>query len=62
MIENIRDFNPNCLPIFSRDVLNKIRAGDDGWISMVPPQVVERIKDRKLFGYNGSGSNPELKS
>lgn len=58
MIENlyiqpIRDFNEACLPIFSRDVLAKIRQGDASWESMVPPQVATLIKDRKLFGYKG---------
>ena len=50
-IQSIRDFNEACLPIFSRDVLAKIRQGDATWEKMVPPQVGALIKDRKLFGY-----------
>jgi hypothetical protein len=52
-IQGILDFNEACLPIFSRDVLAKIRQGDASWESMVPPQVAALIKDRKLFGYKG---------
>ena len=52
-IQGILDFNEECLPIFSRDVLAKIRQGDASWESMVPPQVAALIKDRKLFGYKG---------
>jgi hypothetical protein len=51
LIESLRDFNPNCLPVYSRDVLGRIRSGDPSWVSMVPPQVAERIKERNLFGY-----------
>jgi hypothetical protein len=56
LIESLRDFNQSCLPIFSREVLNKIRAGDESWAAMVPPLVAARIKERKLFGYNGSSA------
>jgi hypothetical protein len=53
LIESLRDFDPSCLPIFSRDVLEKIRKGDESWVKMVPPIVSARIKERKLFGYTG---------
>jgi hypothetical protein len=53
-IQGVRDFNDACLPILSRDVLAKIRQGDDSWEQMVPLQVAALIKDRKLFGYKGS--------
>ncbi len=39
-----------CLKIFSRDVLAKIRAGDASWKQMVPPPVAELICRRKFFG------------
>jgi len=51
-IQGIRDFNEACLPIFSRDVLAKIRKADATWEQMVPPQVAALIKDRKLFCYS----------
>jgi len=56
-IQGIRDYNDAFLPIFSRDALAKIQAGDFAWEIMVPPQVAHIIKQRKLFGYrDGSGS------
>jgi hypothetical protein len=50
-IEGMRDFNEKCLPIFSRQVLAKIHDGDSSWEEMVPQQVVQIVKERKLFGY-----------
>ena len=49
-IQGLRDIDETCLPIFSRDVLAKIRSGDSSWETMVPPQVADLIKRRKLFG------------
>jgi len=49
-IEAIRDYDEKSLPIFSREVLAKIRSGDNSWESAVPPQVAKTIRDRKLFG------------
>jgi hypothetical protein len=50
-IQPIRDYRPEYLPIFSRDALAKIKAGDPSWEPMVPPQVARIIKDRALLGY-----------
>jgi len=55
-IESMRDFNPACLPIFSRDVLYKIRCCDPAWENMVPSEVARVIKDRKLFNYSVQSS------
>ena len=52
-IQAIADYDQNCLPIFSRDVLARITKGDPKWEQMVPPQVAQIIKDRKLLGYTG---------
>jgi hypothetical protein len=52
-IQGLRDFDESCLPIFSRDVLAKIRKADASWENMVPPQVANLIKERKLFGCQG---------
>jgi hypothetical protein len=43
--------SPKYLPIFSRDVLNRIATGDESWEEMVPPQVAEIIRRRGFFGY-----------
>jgi hypothetical protein len=45
------NYNPKYLPIFSRDVLKRIAAGDESWEEMVPPQVAEIIRRRGFFGY-----------
>lgn len=49
-IQPIRDYRPECLPIFSGDVLNRIKSGDAAWEQMVPPQVAKMIRERHLFG------------
>jgi hypothetical protein len=53
LIESMRDYREDCLPIFSRDVLGKIRNGEPSWEPMVPPLVAKMIKERKLFGWKG---------
>lgn len=50
-LEALRDFRPDLLPIFSRDVLQRLRAGPGSWESMVPPEVARRIKEHHLLGY-----------
>jgi len=52
-IENLRDYDEKVLPIFSREALQKLRAGDSSWEAMVPPQVADMIRQRKLFGWKG---------
>jgi len=52
-IESLRDCDEKCLPVFSRDVLGKIRSGDESWEEMVPPQVAKIIRERNLFGCKG---------
>jgi hypothetical protein len=47
------NFNPEYLSIFSRDVLEKIGAGDDSWESMVPEGVSKMIRERQFFGFKG---------
>jgi hypothetical protein len=49
-IEAIANFDPDLLPIRSRDVLAKIQAGDNSWEQLVPPPIVEIIKRDRLFG------------
>ncbi|HIG27633.1 MAG TPA: TonB-dependent receptor [Verrucomicrobiales bacterium] len=48
-IEGMRDIDENCLDIFSRKVLGKIRKDDSSWESEVPESVVHMIKERGLF-------------
>jgi hypothetical protein len=46
------NYRPECLPIFSRDVLKKIACGDGTWESMVPDAVADLIKVRSFFDYS----------
>jgi hypothetical protein len=49
-IADIRDYNRDCLAIYSGDVLAKINSGDTTWEQLVPPPIVKIIKSKKLFG------------
>jgi hypothetical protein len=48
---DLDNYRPECLHIFSRDVLRRIAAADDSWETMVPANVAELIKRRAFFGY-----------
>jgi hypothetical protein len=50
-IDCIVGFDPDILSIFSRDVLQRIKANDASWEKMVPAPVAAAIKKRRLFGY-----------
>ena len=50
-IESITGFNPDILHIFSRDVRDRLKAGDPSWERMVPDSVAAAIKKRQLFGF-----------
>jgi hypothetical protein len=56
-IQGLRGFSNTCLPIFSRDVLAKIRKGDPSWEALVPKEVAALIIERKLFGSQGQIDN-----
>jgi hypothetical protein len=49
---DIDNFDPNVLHIFSKQVLDMIRANRPGWEDMVPPYVDSMIKDNRLFGFD----------
>jgi hypothetical protein len=48
------NYNPDFLPIFSREVLKRIAIGDATWEQMVPGEVAALIKKRGFFGYQQS--------
>ncbi len=50
-IEEITDYNAAYLRIHPPEALAKLQSGDPAWESMVPPEVVRIIKERKFFGY-----------
>ncbi len=49
------NYNPEYLPIFSKDVLKRIASKDATWEQMVPGEVASVIKKRGLFGYCQNG-------
>jgi hypothetical protein len=55
LLEGIRDVDDACLSIYSRDVLARLRGGDDRWTDLVPPAVATLIKQRGLLGYAPEG-------
>ena len=50
-IVDVRYFNPKALKIPTDQVLAQLQAGETGWESSVPPEVVQAIKEKGLFGY-----------
>ena len=50
LIQGIPNINRDIARIRRRDVLAKIQAGDSSWESLVPPAIVEIIKQKHLFG------------
>jgi hypothetical protein len=53
LIKQIEAFNEEYLHIFSPEVLRMITENEDGWEALVPEVVAEKIKEQKLFGYQG---------
>jgi len=51
-IVDISEYNPDVLSIYSRDALERIQNGYEGWEEMVPTYVDTLIKENKLFGYD----------
>lgn len=50
-INSLDNYDPDCLDIFSRDVLRRIKAGDKTWEKMVPESVANVIKAKLYFDY-----------
>ena len=51
-IESLTDFDADCLKVFSREVLQKIKDGDTQWEEMVPKSVANVIKAKCYFNYS----------
>jgi hypothetical protein len=49
-IEDITDYNPDVVSIWSRRVLKMIQDGTDGWEQFVPKSVAKTVKTKCLFG------------
>jgi len=50
VIEAVKDFHAEYLPIRSSEVLASIRKKNSDWEKMVPPEVADIIRQRRLFG------------
>jgi hypothetical protein len=44
------------IAVLPRIVREKLRLGDPSWEALVPAEVVKVIRERRLFGYGGTGS------
>lgn len=55
-IEDLNGANKSLLYISSDEVLDMIRQGTTAWETMVPSQVTETIKTKKLLGYKAAAS------
>ena len=53
-IAEIADYQNDFLRIYPSVVLAKLKAGDKSWEEMVPPEVVQIIKEREFFGYRAA--------
>src|SRR5437016_9237218 len=53
-IEEIADYQKDYLRIYPPSVLAKLKAGDESWEEMVPPEVAQIIKEREFFGYRAA--------
>lgn len=50
-VVDIENYDPAILDIFSREVLQMIHEGKEGWTEMLPDRTAEMIKEHHLFGY-----------
>ncbi len=50
-MRDIKNYDPEILQIFSRDVLKNIKKGKAGWEKSLPAYVDNIIRDKELFGY-----------
>lgn len=49
-IRPLTQYDPDCLPLYSHMVLDRLQAGDPSWERMVPEGVARIIRERRLFG------------
>jgi hypothetical protein len=51
-VVDVKDYDPENLEVFSREVLKMINQGKTGWETMLPTGIAEIIKSHHLFGYD----------
>jgi hypothetical protein len=52
-IRPLTEYDPDCLPLYSHVVLDRLQAGDPSWERMVPEGVARIIRQRRLFAVEG---------
>lgn len=57
-IQDIPDYRPEFLKVYSGDVLAKINDGDEALSGYIPPAIFEVIKAKKLFGWASNAVRP----
>jgi hypothetical protein len=50
-IENLDNYDPEVLKIYSTEILAKIHSGDEALARLIPPPIFEVIKAKRLFGW-----------
>ncbi len=50
-IVDMEGFNPEILHIYSKTVLQKVQANEEGWEELVSPKIAALIKEKCLFGF-----------
>ena len=55
-INCLDNYSPDCLHVFSRDILKKIKDCDATWEEMVPQSVAGVIKERRYFNFQVTGA------
>lgn len=50
-VVDLKNYDPNILEIYAKQILQMIANGEEGWENMLPERIPEIIKAQKLFGY-----------
>ena len=50
MMKDLIPKNPKAVKIWSRKVLSMIQNGEEGWELMLPKEIIQKVKEKKLFG------------
>ncbi|MBE0422949.1 MAG: TonB-dependent receptor [Lutibacter sp.] len=50
-VVDLKNYNPDFLGIYSKQILQMILNGEEGWENMLPERIPEIIKAQKLFGH-----------
>ena len=61
-IQDITNYKPENLKVYSGDVLAKIHAGDETLAQYIPPAIFDVIKAKKLFGWGASQTPAPVKT